>query len=351
MSLRPAALAIEQKARSNDIVHMSRFLMMAKGDWGSARSLAENRRALPGIVEILKSAVTGGTLDDPSWSSSLGIYPQAIAAFLDSLRNVGAFDTMLPAMRRVPLRSRAAVTTVGLSGTTIGAAMVTPISSLSLDGKQIPERKAVALLTATDELLERSGVAIDLFGRELRLAVAVETDSEFISLITDSVSPITSSGGTAVAILQDLAAALDAIDTTSASELFVLIPARTAKAWSTKTGGVGAIAFPGMTPKGGEICGMQAIVTDGVADGDMVVVDAYQIAAAAGTLEIDTSSQASLQFDTAPDSPAAAATVFQSLFQIGATALKAVRWFGAERLGDNAVAVVTGQSYSGNSPA
>jgi hypothetical protein len=83
----------------------------------------------------------------------------------------------------------------------------------------------------------------------------------------------------------------------------------------------------------------------------MILADARQIAAATGTVEIDTSRQASLQFDTSPDSPVSAATVLRNLFQTNSAALRATRYFGAERLGDNAVALVTGQSYSGNSPA
>ncbi len=55
--------------------------------------------------------------------------------------------------------------------------------------------------------------------------------------------------------------------------------------------------------------------------------------------------------NTAPDSPPTTSTVLTSLWQHNLTGLKAVRYFGAERLRDTAVAVISGVGYSGNSPA
>jgi hypothetical protein len=58
----------------------------------------------------------------------------------------------------------------------------------------------------------------------------------------------------------------------------------------------GETAFPTMTPQGGTLFGVPAVVTDGVANGTIVVADANQIAASAGELGLDVSRQADLQF-------------------------------------------------------
>lgn len=342
---------IENARRAAEFANYVRLIVAARGDVMQAAKLAEAQRATARIGVVLKTAVAAGTTSTSDWAAPLAEYDGLVQAFLESLRNVGAFDAMLPSMRRIPLRTRAVVTTVGISAATITEGHVTPISRLTLAGNQLAEAKAVAIVVVNDELARLGGAeSVALFGRELRQAIAAETDRTFVAKISESIAPIASNGGTAIAIRQDIAAALAALNTDAASRLFVLIEASTAKAWATKTTQDGAAAFPGMTPQGGEICGMPAIVSDGLTAGTIVVVDASQIAAGAGTVEVDASKQASLQMETTPDSPPSATTVALSLWQQNMTGLKALRFFGAERLRDAAVAVVSGVTYSGNSP-
>jgi hypothetical protein len=54
--------------------------------------------------------------------------------------------------------------------------------------------------------------------------------------------------------------------------------------------------------------------------------------------------------DTAPDSPAAAGTVMTSLWPMNWTGLKAERFFGCQKLTTTGVYVLTGASYTGDSP-
>jgi hypothetical protein len=58
---------------------------------------------------------------------------------------------------------------------------------------------------------------------------------------------------------------------------------------------------------GGAIQGMDVLASDGVS-GQIIAVDASQIAAAAGIVELDGSGAATVQMDSAPDSPPTAAT-------------------------------------------
>jgi hypothetical protein len=254
-------------------------------------------------------------------------------------------------MRPLPFRSALVVVAQAISGAAGIPGTIKTVSNLALGAETIVERRAAAIVVMSKEVAElASGPGAALFGTELRNAVAVATDQEFLAIVTAGASPITSAGGTSIGILQDIDAALAALDIDAASQLYIIIPTTSAKAWCCKTTGTGEIAFPQMTPRGGNICGMQVLVSDGVENGTMIVVDATQLGAASSTVGLSEARHASVQLDTAPDSPTSAATVLVSLWQRNLVGVRAERVFGCVRLRDAAVALVTGQSYSGNSP-
>ena len=263
------------------------------------------------------------------------------AAFLDSLRNVGAFDRMLVDMVKVPLRTRISVSSVAITGTSVGESSAKPIA-LSLDAAQLAENKALALLVISKELLRLAGPAgRSLFSRELKKAVAAATDDTFIQLITDGLSPITSVGSTVAAIRADLGAALDAIDVHDGSKLYVLLNSIVAKRWSVKQN-KGDTFLEHMTPNGGTIAGMNVVVSDAVDDGTVVVCDASQIAAGSETVTLDVARAATVQgsANSSLNSPPGTSTVLHSLWAHGNLALKAERYFGATPLGANAVSLI-----------
>lgn len=242
--------------------------------------------------------------------------------------------------------------TGAIGGADVPPGMVKRVSALTLGSNETVEHKAAAIVVASKELLRFTTTdAANVFATELRRGVASVTDSTFLSLITNGVSATSSNGSTSVAILQDLAGALGSMTLGSTSRLFVIVNAQTASAWSTKTTSTGARAFDRMTPTGGEICGMACLVSDDLAANTFCVIDADQIVAATGSIDVAGSQAASLQMDTAPDSPATASSTYVSLFQQGMAALKAERVFTAQRQRDTAVAVISNVSYSGNSPA
>ena len=241
-------------------------------------------------------------------------------------------------MKQVPLHTAVSITTVGASAFSVGAGNVKPISKLSLAQSQLDVLKSVAILVASEELLRASGpLANALFTQELASAVAVETDREFLAQITAGITPITSSGNTAVAILTDINAALSQLGLGAQSQVFIVVPPDVARFWCTQlnTGG----QFPNLTIKGGNVFGCTVVPTDGLVN-QMVMFDASQIAANGGRLELDSSKYASVQLDTTPDSPPATATPIVSFWQMNLTGLKATRYWGAERLGSRAVAVI-----------
>ena len=226
------------------------------------------------------------------------------------------------------------------------------ISALALENKQLAEAKAAAIVVVSNELLKLAAPEAEtLIGNELRKGVAAATDATFVATLIDGVSPITSAGGTSAAILADLADALTSISGNFASRYFVIAASATVKHWSVKTTATDELAFTAMTPRGGLIGGIDVVASDAVASDQWIVVDASQICAASGTLDIDQARAASLQMSDSPDSPASASTSVISLWQANQTAIRCERFFGCERLRSTSVALIDNASYSGNSPS
>lgn len=134
----------------------------------------------------------------------------------------------------------------------------------------------------------------------------------------------------------DLASALDALSYGADARLYLVVPPATAKVVAFMRDANGSL-YPGMTVSGGTIAGIKVVVSDAAADA--VIFDASQIAAASETITIDASAQADIQMD---DSPTAGAATLVSLFQSNMRAMRATRYFGAEVLRPEAVAVITG---------
>ena len=220
------------------------------------------------------------------------------------------------------------------------------ISKLQLANAQLDPIKAVGIVIVADELLRAVGaLASNLFAAELANAVAVETDRIFLAEISSGVTPITSSGTTAVAILTDIGNALGGLMINAQLRVFIAADPGTVKLWALLLNATGN--FGGLGINGGSLMGVTVIPTDALTS-QFVAVDAGQIAASAGTLELDASGEAAIQIDSAPDSPATASTPATSFWQSNLTGLRATRYFGAERLRSGAVSVVTGAA---NSPA
>ena len=303
------------------------------------------------LVERQKAAVAAGTTADTGWALPLAEYQVLASAFLESLRQWGCFDRLLPSMRRVPFRTRIGASTTAITGTTVGQAQVKPISRLTLSGTQIDEQKAVAVVVVTNELAKFGDAAAgNLFAVELSNAVAVETDETFVSVLISGATSNGSSGSTAEHVRNDLRGMLASITTSARSQLFLLMTSTIAKVLAVLHTNTGDAAFPGMNYNGGTIGGIPAVVSDGVPASTMVLVDAQQVAAASETIQLSSTMQAIVQMDTAPDSPPSASMVMTSLWQNNLTGLKAERIFGVQKLTTTGVCVLTGASYTGDSP-
>lgn len=349
-----ASLDTETRTKAGEFAAVCRLLMLTRGDRAEAAEIAEARRFLPRVGEILrKSAVAPVSL---TTASDLALYTGTVSAFLESLKSVGAFDQMLGDMKVVPPRSRVSATLLNATGYVHGEGWAKPISSLQLAGHQLNETEAAAIVVMTEELVRaispESGAMIR---RELAGAVAAVTDAEFIRLVTTSLTPLVSTGGTSNNVMQDVSRLLNALDVDQASKVYILAQPNTVKSIATKvTGTTGEFAFPTVTvnPLGGSLAGCPLIPSDGVPAGQMIAIDANAVAASTSALGTDFFRQADIQMESSPDSPPVASTTRLSLWQNNLTALLLRRHFGCELLRTTGASMLSSVNYyTSNSPA
>lgn len=250
-------------------------------------------------------------------------------------------------MLQVPINGQIAAVTLGATGGTTGESAPKIISRLSLTNSQMNPIKAQAALIVSEDLVKMGGGLVNrIFGRELAAAVAVQTDSQFLTELTSGLTPLNSSGNTATAILNDLKLALSQISVGVKSKIFADVPPDTAKYWATVLTGQGA--YPNYGIAGGDLFGVTVVPTEGIASNQIVLFDASQVAANSGTLIPSMANYATVQMETAPDSPPLPTTSMVSLWQSNLVGFRLERWFGVERLGTSAAALVQNVA---NSPA
>jgi HK97 family phage major capsid protein len=119
---------------------------------------------------------------------------------------------------------------------------------------------------------------------------------------------------------------------------------------------LGQPEFPGISAQGGTFAGIPVITSENIPSTTgspdqgwpMILLKADEVLLADdGQVTIDSSREASLQMESAPDSPPTAATVLTSMWQHNMVAIKAERFINWRLRRANAVAYISGAIYTG----
>ena len=130
---------------------------------------------------------------------------------------------------------------------------------------------------------------------------------------------------------------LATVNTTGGGQLAFMVAPDAANTASTVTDTAGARLFPNMTPTVGAILGVPAMVSDRITAGRIVLVDGTGFMVNEGAADVDRAEGAALKMQTDPG-PGAAELV--ALWQNNMVALRVIADFGAERVRDNAAAIL-----------
>jgi HK97 family phage major capsid protein len=276
----------------------------------------------------------------------------AISAWVDALRTKSVFYRLMSdnAFLRVPTRTRVALISSTATGGLVPEGHAVGVSKVVLDSMILAPFKAGAQIVTTSELLnEVSAAGQACLNREISACVSEAVDSAFLDLLIDTGTTSTASAGTtAVNAKHDLRTALLAVNNIGTANLYWVCSPDVAKKASTLADTAGLDAFPAMSATGGELANLPAVVSSGVPAQTLYLIDASQIAADAGPVEIDASYEADVQMSDAPtmtsSTPTAATQV--SMFQTNSAAIRATAWFGCVKLRESAVSVITGINWT-----
>jgi HK97 family phage major capsid protein len=246
-------------------------------------------------------------------------------------------------------RTRVNVITSAFSGGVNYESDVKEVSKLSVTGQDLDTVKGTALTVVSQELFRHALQADLIFRRELERAVAKAANSVFLPLLTGGAS-IASSGATAIAVRQDLRTLAQNVTSGSDAKLFFIMDQQIFDALTYLSTTTGAAAFPEVGASR-QLGNVPIIVCDEATAGEIILVDASQVAAASEDFRIDVSRHASVQLDSVPDSPPTASTFYVSLWQQNLVGLLVERSIAAKVLRTTAVAKITNVAYSGSSPA
>jgi HK97 family phage major capsid protein len=259
--------------------------------------------------------------------------------------------------------------TTGLTAGWVGEGSPKPLTKGALDTVTLGFNKVAAICVLTQELLRFSTPSAEAMVRDrLVKAITYKTDRDFLdpsvtavtgvnpASITNGASTVASTGLTADAFRNDFAALL--VKYTQANynlDSLVLIMTQTqALRLALMKNDFGVRDFPNINKDGGSIEGIPVVVSENIvanggspADGAIIVaLNASDVLLADdGGVEIDVSTEASVQMETAPDSPQTASTVYASFWQRNLVGIRAERFITWTKARTDSVVYITGANY------
>lgn len=214
----------------------------------------------------------------------------------------------------------------------------------------------------TEELVRLSTPSAEGLVREEMIAgMAKFLDEQFVdpsvavsanvspASITNGGSTAAASGVTSAAAKADLAASVavfTAANIPLAGSVWLMSDSN-AFGIAMSVNALGQPQFPGMSITGGSIFGIPVIVSNNVGNRVILLHAPSVLFADDGGVQIDVSREASVQMDSAPDSPATATTVLVSLWQNNLVGLRAERMITWKLARTTAVRYITAAAYVG----
>lgn len=321
----------------------------------------------PELETILKAPVAVGTTQGTTWARPL-VEPQFMASEFIELLTPLTIIGRIPGLRRVPFNIKIPRVTTAATVSWVGEGMVKPVSAMAFDSISLGFTKVAGIVPVTEELFRFSNPAIEALVRDSLLdAVAKLTDFDFLdpskvavegvspASITNGVLAHTASGTTADALRADLGRLLAtyAGQNQNLSGLVLVMTSQMAIRFSLMRNTLGNQEFPGLGPSGGTLEGIPVVVSENIVStgspaGQLIIaINAPEVLLADdGSVAIDISREASLQMESAPDSPPSATTVTVSLWQHNMVGIRAERGINWMKRRAGAVQYIEGANYS-----
>ena len=343
----------------------ARVVAKANGNLMDAERIAKAMYPEDKTLEtVIKAAVAGGSTTDTAWAKPLVNTTNYAGDFIEFLRPqtiLGKFGSGgIPGLRRVPFNIKIVSQTSGAVANWVGEGKGKPLTKWGYGNVTLGMTKLAAICALTDELVRTSDPAADTLARdELARAIIAKMDSTFVGNaaattaspagILNGVTPITASASTDAytALQADVKAifgAYIAAGMTPADGVWIMSSTAALKL-SMLQNPLGQSVYPAMNMTGGTFAGLPVIVSDYVAAGTVILVNASDVFLADdGSVQIDMSREASLEMNDAPtqDGVAGTGAAMVSMFQANMVAIRAERYVSWAKRRAAAVQAVTG---------
>jgi hypothetical protein len=269
-----------------------------------------------------------------------------IGAWTSSMATASVFYKLLAdGFRKLPVHQRIALATSSPTAGVVFEGRAAPVSRIVIGHTVLAPITVGSLLVATREMLFDPG-AEALFNRELKNVLAQAVDAAFISILFDgtAATTIASSGPTPEDAVADIRAALLALGSVGEASRLVALASTDVAMKAATLGAEGGGTFPSMTPAGGQLRGLNCLVSSGMLAGQLAVLDAAQVAAAGSEVDVQVSSQSDVEMSSTPAHDAVTPTpaTLVSMWQTNSVSMRAVATIAATRLRDDAVVLIEG---------
>lgn len=319
--------------------------------------------------EVIKAAIAPATTTDPTWAGPLVTYNNLQEEFIELLRPLTVIER-IPGLRRVPFNIKVPRETSPTTAYWVGQGAPKPVSAGAFDTVTLDFAKIAGITFQTIELLKFSRPNSEqIMVNSLTKAISYLMDRDFLdpakavstgvspASITNGATTIAASGTTADAFRLDfgnLVAAFSQNNNGSVSGLVVVMSQTQALRLGLMRNDFGAKEFPDLGIMGGSIEGIPVVTSDNIvanggspADGWIIVgmIAPDILLADDGAVDVDISTEASIQADSAPDSPATASTVTISLWQHNLVGIRCERFITWQKARSTSVYYITGANY------
>ena len=347
--------------------------MAQAAGYGNAYELAKSREQwmaeTPEVVEALRAPVPFGTTTDSVWAGPLVQYQvlsQNFAEFLYPMTIIGRIQ----GFTRVPFKVRVPVQTQGATVNWVGEGAPKPLTSLAFTTVTLDFAKIAGIIPLTEELVRASSPSVETIVRDsLASSITKFMDAQFVdptkaadanspASIINGITPVVPTGITGAALIKDINTLLTSFLTNNLSlgSATWIMTQRLALQIGSIQNSLGQQMFPGLSKDGGTLAGIPVVASENIpsttgspAEGSpMILLLASEVLMADdGQVTIDASREASLQMESAPNSPPTGSTVMVSLWQQNAIAIKAERFINWRLRRSNAAAYISSAVYTG----
>lgn len=332
-------------------------------DTPSVRHILKAAQWLPLTDPIwAKAAVAAGTTSDASWAGALVPFQTLATEFVEMLRPQTILGR-LTGVRRVPFNVHVSRVTGGVSAGWVGQSKPKPLSAMSLDSVYLGFAKISAIVALSNELVRFSSPSAEaVVSQDMSAAVIAFQDTQFIdssvtavtdtnpASITNGITPISSTGSTVAAIVNDVAsmfAAGIAGNVAYVDGAWVMHP-RTANYLGSLLTTGGQLLWPSIGVRGGSWYGLPVLTSASVpiesgGGTSITLIDGGEVFLADDDgVTLSASNEASVQMLT---NPATGATTEVSFFQANLAGIRVERWCNWARRHDAGVQILTGVLY------